>query len=253
MAGALSRRAHRDSKRHFAAAMTATRDAPKTPSPDRGGACVSRRAPGGPRRGRHRVAPQACRDPPRRGRQASRSRPGPARHRSHRGPGVRHRQPRAGGHRGGADLRARERCGRARRCAPSISRNTAERHVRGADLQPRRTVARGGGAGNENVLVYGEDGREPVVLGGHAVSTTSAILCAWTRDGLLVTGHWTERIGPGSGRCRRGDWFVRSISVGVADWQVGDTHLFAEVEQPRREGDPEALSFAEVEPPARRG
>ena len=48
------------------------------------------------------------------------------------------------------------------------------------------------GLANENVLVYGEDGREPVVLGGHAAVAAGAILCAWTGDGLLVTGHWTE-------------------------------------------------------------
>ena len=48
------------------------------------------------------------------------------------------------------------------------------------------------GLANENVLVYGEDGREPVVLGGHAAVANDAIQCAWTGDGLLVTGHWTE-------------------------------------------------------------
>jgi DNA-binding winged helix-turn-helix (wHTH) protein/WD40 repeat protein len=45
---------------------------------------------------------------------------------------------------------------------------------------------------NENVLVYGEDGRQPVVLGGHGTVASDAIHCAWTGDGLLVTGHWTE-------------------------------------------------------------
>jgi WD40 repeat protein len=42
---------------------------------------------------------------------------------------------------------------------------------------------------NENVLVYGEDGRQPVVLGGHGTVATGAIRCRWTGDVLLVTGH----------------------------------------------------------------
>jgi WD40 repeat protein len=84
------------------------------------------------------------------------------------------------------------------------------------------------GIAQEEVLVYGEDGREPVVLGGHPVVTNDAIQCAWTDDGLLVTDHWT------AGRARI--WampegrLVREIDLGgSALWQVGDTHLFAEV------------------------
>ena len=54
---------------------------------------------------RHLVATQRPRDPPRRGRQAARPGPGPARDRSHRGAGLRHRQPRARRHPGGAAAR----------------------------------------------------------------------------------------------------------------------------------------------------
>jgi WD40 repeat protein len=81
---------------------------------------------------------------------------------------------------------------------------------------------------NENVLVYGEGGREPVVLGGHAVSASAPILCAWTRDNLLVTGHWTEvqaRVwAMPEGR------LIRTIEFGdpTWGWHVGDTHLLAE-------------------------
>jgi WD40 repeat protein len=83
------------------------------------------------------------------------------------------------------------------------------------------------GLADENVLVYGEDGREPVVLGGHAV-VTDAIQCAWTGEGLLVTASWS------SDRARI--WampegrLVREIDLGgSAFWQVGDTDLFAGV------------------------
>jgi WD40 repeat protein len=72
------------------------------------------------------------------------------------------------------------------------------------------------------------------------VSASGPILCAWTRDGHLVTGHPTE------GRARV--WampegrLVREIDLGgSAFWQVGDTHLFAEFVQLRREGDPEGF------------
>jgi WD40 repeat protein len=83
----------------------------------------------------------------------------------------------------------------------------------------------------ENVLVYGEDGREPVVLGGHAVHAGGPNLCAWTRDNLLVTDHRSEklaRVWSMSG----GD-LVRAIEIGEpAWWQVGEQHLLAEVGQP---------------------
>jgi len=83
---------------------------------------------------------------------------------------------------------------------------------------------------NENVLVYGEDGRDPIVLGGHAVSADGGIQCAWTRDNLLVTGHESEN------RARM--WslpegrLVRTIEFeGRALWQVGDEHVFARLGQ----------------------
>jgi WD40 repeat protein len=84
------------------------------------------------------------------------------------------------------------------------------------------------GLANENVLVYGEDGREPVVLGGHAAVADEAAQCIWTADGLLVTSHWTE--------VRARVWampegsLIREIDLGGSGYlQVGDTHLFAEV------------------------
>ncbi len=96
---------------------------------------------------------------------------------------------------------------------------------------------------NENVLVYGEDGREPVVLGGHATPPADAILCAWTGDGLLVTGHWTE------GRARV--WampegrLIRTIEFGdpTWGWQAGDTHLLAEVTPQWRDDGPGPISL----------
>jgi WD40 repeat protein len=84
------------------------------------------------------------------------------------------------------------------------------------------------GLANENVLVYGEDGREPVVLGGHAAVADEAAQCIWTADGLLITGHWT------AGRARiwamPEDRVVREIDLGGGGYlQVGETHLFAKV------------------------
>jgi len=95
---------------------------------------------------------------------------------------------------------------------------------------------------NENVLVYGEDGRGPVVLGGHAAPPSGAIRCAWTRDGLLVTGHWTE------GRARV--WampegrLVREIDLGgSAFWQVSDDYLLAEVGRMDDNSEPRPLKL----------
>jgi WD40 repeat protein len=85
-----------------------------------------------------------------------------------------------------------------------------------------------GGLVHDQVLVWSEGGGQPTVLGGHSTSTNSAIPCGWSRDGLLVTGHFTE------GRVRV--WtmpegkLVREIDLGGnAVWQVGESHLFAEV------------------------
>jgi len=79
----------------------------------------------------------------------------------------------------------------------------------------------------EDVLVFGEDGGQPIALGGHAVSAANAIDCAWTDNGLLVTGHWTE------GRVRLWDFpggrLVRTIEFeDETYWVVGDTDLLAE-------------------------
>jgi DNA-binding winged helix-turn-helix (wHTH) protein len=81
---------------------------------------------------------------------------------------------------------------------------------------------------SEDVLVYGEAGGKPIILGGHKVSASGEIQCGWTRDGLLVTGHWTE------GRARV--WsipegrMIREIDLGGdAFWVVGDTHLLARI------------------------
>ena len=84
------------------------------------------------------------------------------------------------------------------------------------------------GVVNDKVLVYGERGGQPIVLGGHTVSASDSVTCAWSRDGLLVTGHWTE------GRVRvwsmpKGS-LVREIDLGgTGGWQVGDTHLLARI------------------------
>jgi WD40 repeat protein len=86
-----------------------------------------------------------------------------------------------------------------------------------------------GGIGNEYVLVYGAEGGRPLMLGGHTVGTAGGIDCAWTAEGLLVTGHWTE------GRVRvwsmpKGS-LVNTIDLGgPAWWQVGEKHLLAEVD-----------------------
>ncbi len=97
----------------------------------------------------------------------------------------------------------------------------AERPIRGADLQPRRAVARGGGDSQRK-----RAGLRRRWAGSR--SSSAAMPClpparsdAPGRDGLLVTGHWTE------GRARI--WampegrLVREIDFGgTASWQVGD-------------------------------
>jgi hypothetical protein len=82
------------------------------------------------------------------------------------------------------------------------------------------------GFNNEYVLVFNEDGREPIVLDGHAVHSYDPIRCGWTRDGLLVTGHWTEH--------RVRIWevptgrLVRTIEFSKPSmWWVGNEHLMA--------------------------
>jgi WD40 repeat protein len=104
--------------------------------------------------------------------------------------------------------------------------NTAEGQFAVPTFSPDGRWLAVAGLVNENVLVYGEDGRQPVVLGGHAVSADGPIQCAWTRDGLLVTGHEAE------GRARVWEMpegrLVRTIEFEErALWQVGDEHVYA--------------------------
>jgi hypothetical protein len=81
---------------------------------------------------------------------------------------------------------------------------------------------------NENVLVYGERGGDPIILGGHVVPPTGPIRCGWSGDGLLVTGHPTEervrvwKIPEGRA--------IRTIDFGqTVSWGVGEEHLIAEI------------------------
>jgi DNA-binding winged helix-turn-helix (wHTH) protein/WD40 repeat protein len=81
------------------------------------------------------------------------------------------------------------------------------------------------GINSEYVLVWNEGGGPPIVLGGHAVTPNGEVDCSWTREGLLVTGHYTE------GRVRV--WAmpegrqVREIELaGKGFWTVGETDLF---------------------------
>jgi len=81
---------------------------------------------------------------------------------------------------------------------------------------------------NGKVLLYPESGKGPIVLGGHSTSTSGAIQVGWSQHSQLVTGHWTE------GRARVWSMpkaeLVREIDFGGnAVWQVGGSHLFAEV------------------------
>ena len=83
---------------------------------------------------------------------------------------------------------------------------------------------------NDKVLVYGDQGGPPIVLEGHAVSASNPVRCAWSGNGFLVTGHWTE------GRVRV--WSmpetqpVNTIEFGEpTSWQVGDEYLLAKVER----------------------
>jgi WD40 repeat protein len=89
---------------------------------------------------------------------------------------------------------------------------------------------------NEHVLVYGDRGGSPIVLGGHRTSGGSS-RCCWTGEGLLVTGHRNEQ----SARI----WampegrLVRTIDFGeTAYWQVGESHLLAEIGESVYGGDP---------------
>ncbi|MHC4934225.1 MAG: nSTAND1 domain-containing NTPase, partial [Planctomycetota bacterium] len=84
------------------------------------------------------------------------------------------------------------------------------------------------GLATEDVLVFGENGGQPIILGGHAVSAANPIQCAWTGDGLLVTAHQTEQ--------RVRVWSVpegrvlRTIEFeGPTYWLGGERHLLAEV------------------------
>ena len=105
-------------------------------------------------------------------------------------------------------------------------RETSNTQFRAPTFSPDGRWLAVAGIVSEYVLVYGEHGGEPIALGGHAVSASNSISCAWSRDGLLVTGHWTE------GRARVWEIpsgrLVREIQLGgEADWQVADDRLMA--------------------------
>jgi len=83
------------------------------------------------------------------------------------------------------------------------------------------------GFNNEFVVVWNQAMGEPIVLGGHTVSGYNSHQCGWTRDGYLVTGHWT------SGRVRIWEIptgrLVRTIEiVEPSIWWVGNRHLLAD-------------------------
>jgi len=83
---------------------------------------------------------------------------------------------------------------------------------------------------NEYVLIYGEGGGQPVVLGGHDVPAAGSIRCGWSREGLLVTGHPTEH------RVRvwsmPGGHLVRETELGGSGyWQVTGDRLFAGISE----------------------
>jgi WD40 repeat protein len=87
-----------------------------------------------------------------------------------------------------------------------------------------------------------EDGGDPIVLDGHAVFADDPIDCGWTRGGLLVTGHWTE------GRVRIWEMptgrLVRTIEFNErCRWQVGETHLLAEIWPRTDPGESRPLKF----------
>ena len=81
---------------------------------------------------------------------------------------------------------------------------------------------------NENVVVYGERGGDPIVLGGHPASPTAPVTCQWSRDGFLATSHPTEdRVRIWSVPEGR---LIRTIDFGGPNfWQVGENHLLAEI------------------------
>ncbi len=83
------------------------------------------------------------------------------------------------------------------------------------------------GFNNEFVVVVNQSMGEPIVLGGHTVSGYNSHQCGWTRDGYLVTGHWT------SGRARIWEIpsgrLVRTIEIGEPSiWWVGNRHLLVD-------------------------
>jgi len=104
------------------------------------------------------------------------------------------------------------------------------------------------GLANGEVLVWNERGGEPIVLGGHSISASGPIQCAWTREGLLVTGHWSE------GRVRVWSMpegkLIRTIEFGQSSWwQVGETHLLAELRPPTRFDEPRLFELRRWELP----
>jgi len=99
-----------------------------------------------------------------------------------------------------------------------------------------------GGFNNEYVLVWNEAGGAPIVLDGHAVIGNDPISCAWTRNGLLVTGHRAE------GRVRVWEMpvgrLVRTIEfTAPGEWQVGESHLLRLAEPGNDEVEPRLWRF----------
>jgi WD40 repeat protein len=93
-----------------------------------------------------------------------------------------------------------------------------------------------GGFNNEYVLVWQESGGPPVVLGGHAVFADGVTGVGWTRDGLLVTGHYKEE------RVRIWEMptgrLVRTIEFSKpAWWRLGNTHVLALLRETFDQGD----------------
>jgi len=93
----------------------------------------------------------------------------------------------------------------------------------------------------EDVLVYEQDGGPPLRLPGHTISTASN-LAFWASSSLLVTGHRTDQ------RVRL--WsipdgrLIRTINFeGPADWEVGDSFLFAEIGSVGGGGGPATLKL----------
>jgi WD40 repeat protein/DNA-binding winged helix-turn-helix (wHTH) protein len=95
-------------------------------------------------------------------------------------------------------------------------------------------------ANDEVVLVYSENGGQPLRLPGHRVTPSGGNRTAWTATGLLVTGHDREnRVRVWSMPEGR---LVQTIEFSARTlWQVGERHLFARVFDQVVDGKPHAF------------